>query len=182
LPEHSARAIVEQAGLAYVGTDLEGEVDVHADFSDLAAVRAAFADRPPFGTALVFNVLEHTFDPIRVLDHVFSLLAPGAHCAVLTPTVWPLHSYPIDCWRILPDFYLEYARRNGHELLRETFEYVGLAPVMAGQSSPSPLPKPGRSPAHLLYSRIVHKLFDTTGRGMLMPSLVATATVLRKGG
>jgi len=180
LPEHSARSIVEGAGLAYVGTDLEGDVDVHADFSDAEAVRREFVGRPPFGSALVFNVLEHTFDPIRVLDNVFTLLAPGGLCVVLTPTVWPIHSYPIDCWRVLPDFYVEYARRNGHELLPDTFEFVGFGPVGIAPGASSQLPRPGRSGAHHFYSRIVHKVFNTAGRSMFMPSHVATAVVMRK--
>lgn len=180
LPEHSARGLVERAGLAYVGTDLEGEVDVRVDFSDAAAVRQAFAGRPAFESAIVFNVLEHTFDPIRVLDNVVSLLAPGGICVALTPTVWPIHSFPVDCWRILPDFYREYARRNGHELIQDTFEYVGYGPVHT-PGKPVAFPNPGRSPAHQLYSRVVHKLFDTTGRGMFMPSHVATAVAMRKG-
>jgi SAM-dependent methyltransferase len=178
IPEHSARAMVESAGIEYVGTDIEGRVDVLVDLSDDQAVRAAFAGRPLFGSAIVFNVLEHTFDPIRVLDNVFSLLSPGGVCVALTPSVWPIHSYPIDCWRILPDFYVEYARRNGHEVLRDTFVYVGHGPVPPRAAS---LPAPGRSRVHRLYSRVVHRLFNTSARGMLMPSHVATAVALRKG-
>lgn len=175
-PGQNARPIVERAGMAYVGTDIDGQADVFADFSDAEAVRTAFAGRPPFRSALVFNVLEHTFDPIRVLDNVFALLAPGGVCAVLTPTVWPLHSHPIDCWRILPDFYVEYARRSGHTLVPGTFEFVGYGPVTAGGA----LPQPGRSRLHLLYSRVVHRIFNTTGRGMFMPSHIATAVAFRK--
>jgi SAM-dependent methyltransferase len=180
LPEHSARGIVERAGLAYVGTDLEGDVEVRVDFSDGPAVRSAFTGRARFESAIVFNVLEHTFDPIRVLDHVFELLAPGGICVALTPTVWPIHSFPIDCWRVLPDFYTEYARRNGHELIRDTFEYVGFGPVQTPPGGSAVLPNPGRSPGHHLYSRVVHKLFNTAGRSMFMPSHVATAVALRK--
>jgi hypothetical protein len=179
IPEHSARSLIEAAGISYVGTDIEGTADIRADFTDAQAVRRAFAGRPPFVSALVFNVLEHTYDPIRFLDNVFALLAPAATCVILTPTVWPLHSYPIDCWRILPDFYVEYARRNGHALLHDTFEYVGIGPVHhtpAGAAFPSP----GRSPLHFLYSRVVHRVFNTSGRGMLMPSHIAIAVALRK--
>jgi hypothetical protein len=180
-PDQSARDLIEGAGLGYVGTDIEGDVDVVVDFSDAVAVSRRFATLPPFASALVFNVLEHTFDPIRVLDNVFGLLAVGGICVVLTPTVWPLHSFPIDCWRILPDFYQEYARRNGHELLQDTFEYVGKGPVITRPDAPASLPMPGRSRAHLLYSRVIHKIFNTAGRSMFMPSHVATAVAFRKG-
>lgn len=45
-----------------------------------------------------------------------------------------------------------------------------------------PLPPAGKSPAQVLYSRIVHKAFNTMGRSMLMPSHVATAVAIRKAG
>lgn len=182
IPEHSARRLIVSAGLEYVSTDLEGDVDAVADFSDRQSVQKAFNGRPQFGTVLVFNVLEHTFDPIRVLDNVFSLLKPAGSCVLLTPTVWPLHSYPVDCWRILPDFYVEYARRSGNELLAATFEYVGVGSVLDESGTPRQLPPAGRSSWHRIYSRAVHKLLNTTGRGMLTRSHIATAVVIRKTG
>lgn len=182
LPEHSARALVTSHGLEYVGTDIDGQFDVRADFSDAEEVRKAFASRPAFGSVLIMNVLEHTFDPIRVLDNAMSLLAPGGCCVVLTPTVWPIHSYPIDCWRILPDFYVTYAERRGHSLVWDTFEYVGVGPVAKDRDAMRnvQLPIAGKSEAHVLYSRVVHKALNTMGRSMLMPSHVATAVVIRK--
>jgi hypothetical protein len=183
LPEHSARAAVLEHGLEYVSSDIEGQVDVRADFGDDDEVKRAFASRPPFGSLLIMNVLEHTFEPVRVLDNAMSLLEPGGICVVLTPTVWPIHSYPIDCWRILPDFYATYADKRGHELVWETFEFVGIGPVGNGKRKTKnvQLPPPAKSPAHALYSRIVHKAFNTMGRSMFMPSHVATAVAIRKG-
>jgi hypothetical protein len=179
IPEHSAKAVLAKRGIDYVGTDLAGEVDVIADFTERASVSHAFVGRR-FATALLFNVLEHTFDPIRVLDNVFELIADSGICVVLTPTVWPIHSYPMDCWRILPDFYVEYAMRRRHELLWDTFEFVGHRPIVRRGDRCFELPKPGRSPLHGYYSRAVHKLLNTAGRGMLMPSHVATAVAIRK--
>ena len=117
----TCRAVVEAAGLEYVGTDVEPGpgVDIPANF-ERAGDMAALAATGPFGAVLILNVLEHTFEPIRVLDNARTLLKAGGALVVLTPAVWPLHSYPIDTWRILPDFYQEYARRKGMRLLRRS--------------------------------------------------------------
>ncbi len=111
----TCRAVVEAAGLRYVGTDVERGpgVDIPANFEraeDMAALTAA----GPFGAVLILNVLEHTFEPIRVLDNARTLLKPGGALVVLTPAVWPLHSYPIDTWRILPGFLSGVCEAQGH--------------------------------------------------------------------
>ncbi len=184
LPDHNSRKQLAAHGIEYVATDLEGDVDVAADFTvprESLVRRFRDAGFDSFASVLVFNVLEHTFDPVTILDNIFALLRPGGTCVALTPTVWPIHSYPIDCWRILPDFYIQYAERRGHELVPGTLEYVGVGPVELDDQGAATLPPPGRTPRHHLYSRIVHKLFNTTGRGMWMPSHVATAAVIRAG-
>jgi len=111
---NTCRELIESAKLRCFGTDLNKTqaVDFVADFERSEDMKA-FSSTAPFGSVLVLNVLEHTFDPIRVLDNVISLLKPGGTCAVLTPSIWPLHDYPMDAWRILPNFYEEYARRRG---------------------------------------------------------------------
>src|SRR5437667_360405 len=93
-PVHSAAEVLKLAKIQFVGTDLKAGplVDIVADFdAPNESVRERFGRQ--FGSVLVFNVLEHTIDPIRVLDNAVSLVRPGGTCAVLTPTVWPLHSY-----------------------------------------------------------------------------------------
>lgn len=169
----------------YFGTDLESGagVDVAADFempTDELVRRFDKVGR--FKTILILNVLEHCFDPIRVLDNASQLLAPDGILVVVTPTVWPLHDYPRDCWRINPNFYEEYARRRGYELLRNHFDYVGQGPVSAfvDTSGSYQLPPPDRRPPKQLYSRAVHRLFNTTGRGMRFPSHLAIGAAIRK--
>lgn len=65
----TARGEVEAANLQYYGTDISPGpgVDFAANFehSDQMAV---FGEVGPFGSVLILNVLEHTFDPIRVLE------------------------------------------------------------------------------------------------------------------
>lgn len=40
------------------------------------------------------------------------LVKPGGLCVVVGPTVWQLHDYPADYWRPLPDFFIEFGRRE----------------------------------------------------------------------
>jgi SAM-dependent methyltransferase len=177
----TCRAIVEASGLAYLGTDVEEGpgVDIAANF-EKAGDMPALAGRGPFGAVLILNVLEHTFEPIRVLDHARTLLKPGGALVVLTPAVWPLHSYPIDTWRILPDFYQEYAKRKGMRLLRDRFDFVGFGAVDAFRDAggaPS-FPPPASASWKMLLGRAVHKTFNTFGRAMFQPSHVAVGAVL----
>jgi SAM-dependent methyltransferase len=179
------KELVQAAGIVYVGTDIVGgpNVEVIADFeAPCDNVIHAFEGLPPFGSAIVFNVLEHTFAPITVIDNVFALLRPGGTCLILTPTVWPLHNFPLDCWRINPGFYEEYARRRGVHLAEASFEYVGRANVTEARdtSGALSLPRPTDNRTWRAYSRLVHRLFNTYGRRMRFPSHLATAVVLRK--
>jgi 2-polyprenyl-3-methyl-5-hydroxy-6-metoxy-1,4-benzoquinol methylase len=66
-----------------------------ADFEDPAQM-SMFKSVAPFGTILILNVLEHTFEPVRILDNALSLLGPHGALAVLTPAIWPLHDLPMD--------------------------------------------------------------------------------------
>jgi SAM-dependent methyltransferase len=183
----TGRPVVEAAGLAYCGTDLKPGpgVDVAADF-ERAEDMAAFGKAGPFGTALVLNVLEHTFDPVRVLDNVVSLVRPGGTVVTVTPAVWQLHDWPMDCWRLLPNFAEEYARRRGLTLVADHFEFLGVngGPVrsFAAADGSYRLPPARRPGLRGFVSRAVHRLFDTHGRGAVFPSFVATAATFRKSG
>lgn len=178
----TARAEIEAARLQYYGTDLSPGpgVDFAADFehSDQMAI---FDTVKPFGSVLILNVLEHTFDPICVLDNAATLLCSGGVLVAITPSVWPLHNYPMDAWRILPNFYEEYAKRRGLDLVEEYFEYVGLGPVANFKNADGTYcyPPPFRTGFRSTLSRAVHKTFNTFGRGMFQPSHIAVAAVFR---
>ena len=177
----TCRPLVQANGFLYYGTDVQRgpHVDFVADF-ERPADMAVFDEVGPFGAILVLNVLEHTFDPIRVLDNAATLLKPGGALVLLTPAVWPLHSFPFDSWRVLPDFYREYARRRGMRLLNEYFEYVGVGKVEEfrdKQGHPS-FPPPSSQPWRLLFGRAVHRCFSTFGRSMFQPSHIAVGVVL----
>lgn len=181
------KALLQQANIKYLGTDMivGPEVDYVVNFEESCdVIHECFKMAPPLSSALVLNVLEHTFDPIRILDNVFSLLVAGGTCVIITPTVWPLHNYPCDCWRINPNFYEEYCKRRRHRLLVNTFEYVGYHPVRQNLDSTGQyqLPLPTQNRAKRLWSRLVHKVFNTYGRGMFFPSHIATGVVIEKVG
>ena len=179
----TCRELIESAGLRYFGTDLEKTpaVDFVADF-ERSEDMDVFSSTGPFGCVLVLNVLEHTFDPLRVLDNAVSLLKPGGRCAIVTPSIWPLHNYPMDTWRILPNLYEEYARRKSLILDRESFEYVGKGAVEKFRDGSGNYKYPPQcgNVARLLWSRVVHKLLYTSGKGMFFPSHVAVGALLQK--
>lgn len=95
--------------------------------------------------------------------------------------MWPLHNYPVDAWRILPNFYEEYAKRRGVDLIEEYFVYVGLGPVANFKNADGSYgyPPPCRPGFRSALSRAVHKMFNTFGRGMFQPSHIAVAAVFR---
>lgn len=153
-------------------TSLEGRVDYIADFEGEVNISERF------GSVLCLNTLEHVFDPIRVLDNCISLLRPRGTCVVIAPCVWPLHYYPIDCWRINPGFFTEYVKRRERvTIIEETFRYVSGEPLNGPEYS---LPYPSKG-FWSFWSRGIHKLFNTHGRGMFFPSQVAVGVVLRVG-
>lgn len=180
----TSRAVIEAAGWQYFGTDLEpgSGVDFAANFERPDDMRA-FLSVAPFGTVLILNVLEHTFDPIRILDNALTLIKRGGHLIVLTPAIWPLHNYPMDAWRVLPNFYEEYAKRRGLSLVSEHFEYVGFGPVARFKNPDGTysFPPPCDSVFRRLASRVIHKAFNTFGRSMFHPSHIAVGVPFRVG-
>jgi hypothetical protein len=104
--------VVSAAGLTWEGCDLEPGpgVDFTLDILDEHAV--ADLDRR-WGTVLLFNLLEHVYDPAAALRNALALVAPAGRCVVCGPVVWELHRYPRDYWRPMPDFFDEFARRHG---------------------------------------------------------------------
>jgi SAM-dependent methyltransferase len=179
----TCRNLIESAGLSYFGTDMEKSpaVDFVADFERSEDMRV-FQQKAPFGTVLILNVLEHTFDPIRILDNAVSLLQSGGKCVVLTPSIWPLHNYPMDAWRILPNMYEEFAKRRGLTLDKRFFDYPGYGAVSNFHIADGSYsyPPPCHDSTRLYWSRVIHKLFNTCGRAMFHPSHVAVGALFEK--
>jgi len=178
----TCRELVQSTGLAYESTDIAAGigVDFVADFeADDCAQRFTHNQ---YGCVLVLNVLEHVFEPIKVLDNAISLLRPDGKVVTITPCMWPIHSYPIDCQRLLPDWFISFNKRRQHVyLLDAVFEFVGYGPISAfNQSGECQLPSPWRSNIGRWYSKAVHKLFNTSGRRQWGESHVAIGAVFAK--
>lgn len=174
-----------KAGKTYVGTDMVAgpAVDYVVDFeADSAKVQQKLPQAGEFGTAFVLNVLEHTFEPTRVLDNVIATLRPGGTCVMVTPAVWTLHSYPYDCYRLLPNFYEQYCNRRSLELIPSFFEYVGNKGSIYENKDDKgyAFPRPSENNFEYWKSKLIHKLFNTTGREMFFTSHIAIGAVVRK--
>lgn len=177
----TCRDMVVTSGRRYFATDLKAApgIDFVANFETGLGVEDV-AVAGPFGATLVLNVLEHTFDPIAVLDNVVRVVAPGGRVVVIAPAVWPLHDYPIDCCRLLPDWYRRFGISRGLTLLEDSFRFLGHGPIVAfrAPNGQDRFPPPGgRNPLSRLYSRIVHKLFHTYGQGMMQPSHIVIGAI-----
>src|SRR5262249_40436329 len=149
--------VIESAGLEYWGADNHpgSDVAVVADFESKTCADA-FGDRR-FGTVLVLNVLEHVFEPITVLDNAVALTRPRGHIVTITPSMWPVHNCPVDCQRLLPDWYVLYAQRRPAVKLVEPFEFVGRGPVILHmQDGHRHLPAPWETKWSALYARAIN--------------------------
>ena len=178
----SCREIVQASGLTYQSTDIVAGsgVDIVADFE--AGDFGRSFEHHEYGCVLVLNVLEHVFEPIKVLDNAISLLRHHGKAVTITPCMWPTHSYPIDCQRLLPDWFISYGdRRQEVQLLDSVFEFVGYGPISAFvRGSDVQLPSPSRTIVAQRYSRLVHRLFNTSGRGQWAASYVAVGAVFAR--
>lgn len=176
----TCKQLIAGEGLQYHSTDITFSqgVDYVADFES-DDIFTYFSDNVKFKTVLILNVLEHTFNPIRVLDNARKLLDQDGRLVVITPCVWVLHDYPIDCYRMLPNFYERYAETRKMILDPTYFEYLEHGLIASNRDANGdyrlPLPSVGFS---YWKSRVVHRLFNTFGRGMYCPSHVAIGAVI----
>jgi len=183
LERHSIKGLIKKTNLEYFSTDISPQkgLDYVISFEESRQNVDRCFKKKRFNSIFVLNVLEHVFNPIEVLDNIMYLLNSGGVCVIVTPTIWPLHYHPLDCWRINPNFYEEYCRRRSLELVKEYFAYVSpKEQIYRDHDGNCILPKPSKSRVRFMISRIIHRLFNTCGRGMLFPSHVAVGAVLRK--
>lgn len=183
---NTCRSLIEGAGFVYEPTDMfpADGVQYVADFSDKQNVAQIFGGRQ-YSTVLVLSILEHTFDPLTILDNALALVEQGGKLVVITPAVWSLHNYPIDCNRLLPNWYERYSETRACTLLPDYFHYVGFGKVRefidhkGNYQFPPPAPTSGLK---ALWSRSIHKVFNTYGRGMAFPCQIAIGAVIQNTG
>ena len=171
-------------GIKTIGTDLsKGKyvdhiIDFEADIKDIIPI---LQDETPFQTILCLNVLEHTFNPIQILDNLIQLLNSGGKLILIAPAAWPLHGYPIDCWRLMPDFYTKYAELRNLTIDQNLFRYLGFGPVDSYKKPHSSgFPLPLRKGLYFYYSKLIHKIFNTNGRNHLFSNHIAIGLVMTK--
>lgn len=152
-----------------IGVDLDSAegVDTVIDFS---VSPPQFRERyclDRFATVCIFNVLEHTFDPYTVLQNAMSCVDLGGSLLVVAPSIWPIHSYPRDYNRLLPDWYREFAMRTGLELIEQHFCWLsqfGIEPIAVDGSLPTYLSRKDQvSKIRYWVSRVTHKVGNTYG-------------------
>lgn len=176
----TCRNIITENGLDYYASDMYASqgVDYVADI-EKENIEVVFSSAVKFKTILILSVLEHTFNPILILDNAKKLLAQGGSLVVITPAIWTLHNYPIDCYRILPSWYEQYADSRKMTLDRGCFEYLGYGVIDSFKDNNGnyQFPLPAQRFAYWK-SRVVHRIFNTFGRGMVFPSHLAIGAVI----
>lgn len=179
----TSRGVVLSSGREYYATDIAAGpgVDFVADF-EADSLPQELLCKSPFGSALVLNVLEHVFEPLKVLDNALRLVRIGGSVVTITPSMWPIHNHPRDCYRLLPDWYVTYAARRACRIEDDLFVFIGSGRVgaYAAVSGERHLPPPTQDRIHLLYSRLVHRIFNTAGRGMWTAGHSAIGAVFTK--
>lgn len=185
----NARTTCEAAGLAWEGTDIAAGpgVDFTLDILDGQAV-GAIARRWP--AVLLFNLLEHVYEPAVALRHAVSLVEPGGALVIVGPSVWQLHDFPRDFWRPMPDFFLEFARRHDLDLVEDHFcwlleRHERIIPIDTLTTPAGQKRFPGRDTAVEVFgafrataSRYIQRGLNLTGRAMHFPQ-VGIGVVLR---
>lgn len=180
----TCKELIESSGKRYFATNMypASGVDIVADFETGEGVDDV-ASAGPFGTVLVLNVLEHTFNPIAVLDNVVRVTERGGTIVAIAPAVWPIHNFPIDCCRLLPDWYRHYAAKRGLMLKNELFCYLegGAVDAFRSPDGQDNFPPPAFNRPNLrLWSRAVHRLLNTFGRGMAHQSHLAIGVAMQR--
>lgn len=95
----SYRSLIEGKGWRYVGLDIRlgGNVDVLA-----SEFRYPFPDGC-FDAVISGCTFEHVTAVWDWVDELARILKPGGLLAIVTHTHFPLHRFPVDCWRVMPD-------------------------------------------------------------------------------
>lgn len=87
----------------YIGLDLESSAvhntaiaDLHWDGRNIPLADASIS------SAIITEVLEHSFHPTKTLSEIARVLQPGGLLFFTVPFLWPLHEVPHDAYRYTP--------------------------------------------------------------------------------
>lgn len=121
---NSKQFFVER-GANFIGIDIRPgpDVDLVCDITDDSGRVASALGERTFDLVVCMNVLEHIYNPHTALDNISRLVRSGGYVLIVTPAVWDLHDWPYDYVRLNPDFFREFARQSGMEIVDGTFEF-----------------------------------------------------------
>lgn len=102
--------LVAERGWRYVGVDIRGGTGVSAIVGEYGPYPFRQAG---FDIVLSVLTMEHIRHVWEWLPAIATQLRPGGLLALLTYWRAPVHAFPVDCWRFLPDG------------LRVLFDWVG---------------------------------------------------------
>ena len=159
-------------------------VDAVVDFSQPHDVFRREWTAGEFDTIAVFNVLEHTFDPIRILENCLFCAKSGATILVLTPAIWPIHNFPGDFTRLLPDWYRRFAEVHNLKIVEDRFHWIsgfGFEPVSKYPDFPTYISRKNSVPQSRYWiSRAAHKLLNTYGRSHWATHCAVAVALVRR--
>ena len=120
----NCKSCVLEKGMEYLGVDIRHGpgVDVVCDMGLGEEVSRCFGNKK-FDLIVCMNVLEHVFEPIRLLDNLVSLLADDGYLVIVVPSVWDLHDYPADYYRLNPDFFSKYGALSQLDIVGDLFSF-----------------------------------------------------------
>jgi SAM-dependent methyltransferase len=135
LRRHCKGEVLDVGGGSFVQTAIQQEIPFHqwtvaepklADLPKVsdARVRTLVADGlaldlpdASFDTVLSIQVLEHVFEPIRMMEELYRVTKPGGHLIVMVPQTANLHHVPHHYQNITRYWLEETARRLGAEMV-----------------------------------------------------------------
>ena len=92
------------------------DVDICCDAHDMPLEDASV------DFCLLTQVLEHSQDFQGIISECFRILKPGGYILITVPSMFPIHGYPFDCWRFMPD---------GLKFSLSSFQDVKISPLMS---------------------------------------------------
>ena len=99
----SPREVFQAEAKSYIGVDMDEGPDVDRVVNG-EELTTAFDHT--FDTVICMETLEHVKNPWKVVEQLKAVLSPGGHLWISTPTFgFPLHRFPIDCYRFGEDAY-----------------------------------------------------------------------------
>ncbi len=108
-------------GMPYTGVDIAPGPGVDLVIKDEGLLDALEGQQ--YDLVICCEALEHCKRPLVIADQMRDLVRPGGWMIVTSPgNGWPMHRYPKDYWRLMPDTYTD-SIFDGFEIISQ--ESVG---------------------------------------------------------